>query len=86
MKKRAGWRAIIYDAPWAFFKKGQSGVIVSEDGKSCETIDDDKSSIKIIAYKNETLSPKGTGHVLFRQKGSDLFDIVCLYQYASEKP
>lgn len=86
MKKRTGWRAIIYDAPWAYFKKGQDGVIVSEDGKSCETVDDDKSNIKIIAYRNKTFYPKGTGHVLFRQKGSDLFDIVCLYQYASEKP
>jgi hypothetical protein len=86
MKKRKGWRAIIYDAPWAYFKKGQSGVIVSEDGKSCETVDDDKSNIKIIAYKNDTYYPKGIGHVLFRQKGSDLFDIVCLYQNASEKP
>jgi hypothetical protein len=86
MKKRKGWRAIIYDAPWAYFKKGQSGVIVSEDGKSCETVDDDKSNIKIIAYKNDTYYPKGIGHVLFRQKGSDLFDIVCLRQKASEIP
>lgn len=86
MKERTGWRAIIYDAPWAYFKKGQSGVIVSEDGKSCETVDDDKSNIKIIAYKNETFYPKGIGHVFFRQKGSDLFDIVCLRQKASEIP
>ena len=80
--ERHGWRAIIYDAPWARFKSGQTGVIVSEDGLSCETTDDDKSSIIVEAIPNTTFEDKGIGHILFRQKGSDLFDIVCLYQKA----
>jgi hypothetical protein len=83
MKKGKGWRAIIYDAPWAFFKKNQPGVIVSEDGKSCETVDDDKSNIIIIAYKNTEQVKRTRGHVFFRQKGTELFDIVCLDQNAS---
>ena len=80
--ERHGWRAIIYDAPWARFQTGQTGVIVSEDGRSCETVDDDKSSIIVVADPNTTFEDRGNGHILFRQKGSDLFDIVCLYQGA----
>lgn len=78
--ERNGWRAIIYDANWARFKTGQTGVIVSEDRRSCETIDDDKSNIIIVADPNLALEERDNGHVLFRQKGSDLFDIVCLLQ------
>lgn len=78
--ERHGWRAIIYDADWAKFKSGQTGVIISEDGRTCETIDDDKSSIVVIATKNESGAPRSNGHILFRQKGTDLFDIVCLRQ------
>ncbi len=84
MEKKTGWRAIIYDAPWAYFKKGQDGVIVSEDGKSCETVDDDKSNIIIMADENVEFVARSNGHVLLRQKGSDLFDIVCLHQEASQ--
>lgn len=80
--ERHGWRAIIYDALWARFQTGQTGVIVSDDGRSCETIDDDKSSIIIVADPNLALEERDNGHVLFRQKGSDLFDIVCLWQDA----
>lgn len=78
MEKR-GWRAIIYDAPWVKFvlDDGESGVVISEDGKSCETLNDDISSIRVV--KDPDAKEKGTGgHILFRQKGSDLFDIVCL--------
>lgn len=77
--ERTGWRAIIYDAPWARFDSGQTGVIVSEDGRTCETVDDDKSNIKVIADETQSTSKK-SGHILFRQKGSNLFDIVCLNQ------
>lgn len=78
MEKR-GWRAIIYDAPWAMFKPGQSGVVISEDGKSCETLNDDISSIIVVEDPDEKpISKADKGHILFRQKGSDLFDIVCL--------
>jgi len=75
-----GWRAIIYDAPWAFFKSGQTGVYVSEDGKACETMNDDKSNIIVFADPNMGFTGRENGHILFRQKGSDLFDIVCLSQ------
>lgn len=81
--ERTGWRAIIYDAPWARFKDGQEGVFVSEDGRTCETIDDDRSNIVVEADENSNPSEPRTGHILFRQKGSDLFDIVCLYQEAA---
>ncbi len=80
--ERQGWRAIIYDAPWARFVSGQPGVIVSDDGKACETVDDDISSIIVEADKNTSFDERDNGHILFRQKGSDLFDIVCLYQGA----
>jgi hypothetical protein len=82
-QQRHGWRAIIYDAPWARFKPGQIGVIISEDGRSCETSNDDKSSIVIEVDPNYTTSDRSNGHVLFRQKGSDLYDIVCLSQEGS---
>ena len=75
--KKHGWRAIIYDAPWAIFEPNQTGIIISEDGKSCETADDSISSVKII-IDPESESSGGDGHILFRQKGSDLFDIVCI--------
>ena len=75
-----GWKAIIYDAEWAVFKKGQNGVFVSEDGKVCETIDDDKSNIIVEADPNVSFALRTNGHILFRQKGTDLFDIVCLSQ------
>ena len=78
--ERTGWRAIIYDAPWARFASGQTGVIVSEDGRTCETVDDDKSNIKVIADENTQGVDRKNGHILFRQKGSNLFDIVCLRQ------
>ena len=78
--QRHGWRAIIYDAPWARFVPGQVGVIISEDGRSCETSNDDKSSIKIEADPNIGFSDRANGHVLFTQKGSNLYDIVCLSQ------
>jgi hypothetical protein len=79
-KQRHGWRAIIYDAPWAKFQTGQTGVIVSEDRRSCETTNDDKSSIIVVAEPNTSSEYRNNGHILFRQKGSDLFDIVCLTQ------
>jgi hypothetical protein len=78
--ERHGWRAIIYDAPWARFKSGQDGVYISEDGRSCETVNDDISSIIVEAIPNTTDEVRDNGHILFRQKGSDLFDIVCLSQ------
>ena len=80
--ERQGWKAIIYDAPWARFKTGQTGVIVSEDRRSCETTYDDKSSIIVEADSNISFENRENGHILFKQKGSDLFDIVCLYQKA----
>lgn len=80
--ERQGWRAIIYDAPWARFASGQSGVIISDDGKTCETVNDDVSSIIVEADKNTSFNERDNGHILFRQKGSDLFDVVCLYQRA----
>lgn len=79
-KIKNGWRAIIYDAPWAHFKPNQEGVIITSDGRACETTDDSKDSIIIVADANLLFTERDNGHVLFRQKGSDLFDIVCLYQ------
>jgi len=78
--ERHGWRAIIYDAPWARFRPDQDGIVISEDGRSCETTSDDKSTIIIEADPNISMNERTNGHVLFRQKGSDLFDIVCLKQ------
>jgi len=79
MEERLGWNAIIYDAPWAYFDKNQPGVTVSQDGKSCETLDDNRQYIKIIADENIYFSPRN-GHAIFRQKGTDLYDVVCLKQ------
>lgn len=84
METSKGWIAIIYDAPWARFKDGQPGVIVSDDGKTCETVDDDKSNIVVVADVNADFSPRKNGHILFKQKGTDLYDVVCLYQDATE--
>jgi hypothetical protein len=84
METSKGWIAIIYDAPWARFKDGQPGVIVSDDGKTCETVDDDKSNIVVVADVNENFAPRKNGHILFKQKGTDLYDVVCLYQDATE--
>jgi hypothetical protein len=86
MRRKTGWRGIIYDGDWARFKQGQKGIIVSEDGKTCETSDNDKSRIVIIAEKNPSYKKGGErfGHVLFRQKGSDLYDIVCIMQNPSK--
>ena len=86
MRRKTGWRGIIYDGDWAKFKQGQTGVIVSEDGKTCETSDNDKSRIVIVAEENPSYEEGGErfGHVLFRQKGSDLYDIVCIMQNPSE--
>ena len=50
VKLKNGWRAIIYDAPWAYFKPGQEGVMITSDGKACETIDDEKDSIIVRCY------------------------------------
>ena len=80
VKLKSGWRAIIYDAPWARFKPNQKGVIISSDGRSCETTDDSKDCIIIVVDAHIGLEDRDNGHVLFKQKGSDLFDIVCLYQ------
>lgn len=74
-----GWRGLIYDAPWAKFKSGQTGVIISDDRKECETLSDDIHSIKLDFDPNTTFSTR-EGHILFRQKGSDLFDVVCITQ------
>lgn len=73
-----GWRALIYDAEWARFKRGQEGVIVSEDGRMCETLDDNRDNIEIEADPNLLFLPRTSGHILFKQKGTDLFDIVCI--------
>lgn len=75
-----GWKAIIYDAPWAYFKENQDGILISPDRKACETIDDNKDFVVIVADVNATFKERDNGHILFRQKGSDLFDIVCLKQ------
>lgn len=80
MANKKGWRGYIYDAPWARFASGQSGVIISDDGRECETWDNNISSIQIYADPNTTFEDRGNGHILFRQKGSDLYDIVCLNQ------
>lgn len=74
-----GWRGLIYDAPWAYFASGQNGVTTSDDRKECETLNDDITSIKIDFDPNVTFETR-EGHILFRQKGSDLFDIVCITQ------
>ena len=74
-----GWRGLIYDAPWAYFASGQNGVTTSDDRKECETLNDDITSIKIDYEPNITFNAR-EGHILFRQKGSDLFDIVCITQ------
>lgn len=79
-KVKNGWRAIIYDAPWATFKAGQTGVTITSDGRACETTDDTKDSIIVVADANLYIDQKDTGHILFKQKGTDLFDIVCLKQ------
>ena len=84
METSKGWIAVIYDAPWARFKEGQEGVIVSDDGKTCETVDDDKSKIVVVADVNANFAPRKNGHILFKQKGTDLYDVVCLYQDATE--
>ena len=55
-----------------------------DDGKTCETVDDDKSSIVVVADVNENFAPRKNGHILFKQKGTDLYDVVCLYQDATE--
>ena len=80
VKLKNGWRAIIYDAPWAYFKHDQEGVIITSDGKACETTDDEKDNIIVIADPYIGFDKRENGHILFRQKGSDLFDIVCLSQ------
>jgi len=80
MVRNKGWRGYIYDAPWARFASGQSGVIISDDGRECETWDNNISSIQIYADPNTTFEDRNNGHILFRQKGSDLYDIVCLNQ------
>ena len=77
-----GWRALIYDATWARFKTGQTGVFVSEDGRMCETIDDNRDNVLIEADPNLGFTERTSGHILFKQKGTDLFDIVCLEQAA----
>lgn len=78
MEKR-GWRAIIYDCEWAFFKENQSGLTISNDGKECETWDDNIDLVDVILEKNESYDDKG-GHILFSQKGSDLHKIVNINQ------
>ena len=85
MANNNGWRALIYDAEWARFKKGQEGVIVSEDGRMCETIGDNRDNILIEADPNFKFAPRSSGHILFIQKGTDLFDIVCLEQESGGK-
>ncbi len=80
VKLKNGWRAIIYDAPWAYFKSDQEGVIITSDGKACETTDDEKDSIIVIADPYIGFDKRENGHILFKQKGSELFDIVCLSQ------
>lgn len=83
MNSRNGWKAIIYDAPWASFKRGQLGVIISDDGKTCDTIDDDKSRIIIVAEENPYFVER-TGYALFKQKDSGLNDKVKFVQAARE--
>jgi len=85
MANNNGWRALIYDAEWARFKRGQEGVIVSEDGRMCETIGDNRDNILIEADPNFKFTPRTSGHILFTQKGTDLFDIVCLKQESGGK-
>lgn len=83
MRHSIGWKAIIYDAPWAYFKDGQPGVIVTEDGKTCETTNDDLSSIIIVADEN-TLFEERTGKVKFIQNESGKDIDIDLVQIASK--
>ncbi len=83
MRRSIGWKAIIYDAPWAYFKDGQPGVIVTEDGKTCETTNDDLSSIIIVADEN-TLFEERTGKVKFIQNESGKDIDIDLVQVASK--
>jgi len=79
MRHSIGWKAIIYDATWAYFKDGQPGVIVTQDKKTCETTNDDISSIKIVADENPFFV-KRTGRVKFIQNDSEKEQDVELIQ------
>lgn len=84
MENNRGWKAIIYNAPWARFAQGQSGVIISQDGKTCETTDDSKNSIIVTSDENTSYEPRENGYILFTQNDTGLYDIVCLYQNPAE--
>ena len=80
MGKNKGWRGYIYDVDWVTFSPNQPGIIISKDGRECETWDDDISRISFIADKNDGWQDRIGGHAMFRQKGTNKTEVVTLNQ------
>ena len=80
MGKNKGWRGYIYDVDWVTFSPNQPGIIISKDGRECETWDDDISRISFIADKNDGWQDRIGGHAMFRQKGTNKTEVITLNQ------